>query len=376
MKPGSIQSRRRTTADWPRGRQGWPGGTRHRPGRGWRTFAFIAVIGLMAGGATACSAASGAVVQSITLYNGQHEQTTNAVVAGFEKATGIVVNQRDDDEDTLADEIVSEGSHSPADVIYTENSQVLEYLQGKGLLAKVDASTLAHTPAEYNSPQGDWVGVSARVSVIIYNPALISKSQLPTSVLQLASPKYMGKLAIAPQETDFQPIVTSVARAYGQAAALRWLDEIKANAGSHMYPDNETIADEVNRGAVAFGIVNQYYWYRMQAEIGAANTKAQITYFAAGDPGYVVDVSGAAILKSSAHSAAAQKFLAYLVSAQAQEIIANPAKSISFEYPIASGVTGQAGETPFGQLQPYPITIAELGTGTAAIDLMRRAGLL
>jgi iron(III) transport system substrate-binding protein len=350
---------------------------RRRPGRPWRVLAAATGLALAAAALAACGGvASGASAVSITLYNGQHVQTTDALVAGFEKATGITVNVRSDDEDTLADDIVGEGSHSPADVVYTENSQVLEFLQGKGLLAPVDASTLAHTPSQDNSPQGDWVGVSARVSVLIYNPALIKASQLPTSVLQLADPKYAGKLAIAPQETDFQPIVTAVDRAYGQAATLRWLDAIKANAGSHVYPDNETIADEVNRGSVAFGIVNQYYWYRMRAEIGAANVHSQITYFAAGDPGYVVDVSGAAILKSSAHNAAAQKFLAYIVSAQGQEIIGNPAKSISFEYPIASGVTGQAGETPLDQLQPYQISIAELGTGTTAVDLMRQAGLL
>ncbi len=351
---------------------------RRRPAGKRRAVAAVAGMALAVGALAACGgAASGADdPQSITLYNGQHEQTTEALVAGFEKATGITVNVRSDDEDTLADAIVAEGSHSPADVIFTENSQVLEFLQDKGLLASVDASTLAHTPAQYNSPQGDWLGVSARVSVLIYNPALIKASQLPTSVMQLADPKYKGLLAVAPQETDFQPIVTSVERAYGQAAALRWLDGIKANAGSHNYPDNETIADEVNRGAAAFGIVNQYYWYRMRAELGVSNTKAQIAYFVAGDPGYVVDVSGAAIVKSSSHQAAAQKFLAYLVSPQAQEIIANPAKSISFEYPIAAGVTTQAGETPFSQLKPYSITVAKLGTGTAAITLMRQAGLL
>jgi iron(III) transport system substrate-binding protein len=359
-----------------------PIGTRHRPGRNWRTFGAVTGTALLAGFLAACGSAApratddSVTAQSITLYNGQHEQTTDALVAGFEHATGITVNVRNDDEDTLADEIVSEGSHSPADLIYTENSQSLEFLQSKGLLAKVDRTTLADTPAQYDSPQGDWLGVSARVSVIIYNPALISQSELPTAVMQLADPKYRGKLAVAPQETDFQPIITSVARAHGQAATLRWLDGIKANAGAHVYPDNETIADEVNRGAVAFGIVNQYYWYRMRAEIGVANTKARIAYFAARDPGYVVDVSGAAVLKSSAHSSAAQKFLAYLASPAGQEIIANPAKSISFEYPIASGVTTRAGETPFNLLQPYPITVAGLGTGTAAIGLMRQAGLL
>jgi iron(III) transport system substrate-binding protein len=330
------------------------------------TLALMLMLGLLSG----CGSSSG---QSITLYNGQHEQTTDSLVAGFEKATGITVNVRSDDEDTLTDEIVTEGSNSPADVIYTENSPALEYLQAKGLLAPVDPSTLASTPSRYDSPHGDWVGVSARVSVLIYNPSLISRAQLPSTVLQLAEPRYKGKLAFAAGETDFQPIVTSVAHSYGEAAALKWLQGINENAGSHIYPDNETIADEVNRGAVAFGVVNQYYWYRLRAELGASNVHSQIAYFAARDPGYVIDVSGAGILESSRHKVAAQKFLAFLVSRQGEEIIAH---SISFEYPIASGVTTAAPETPFDELQPNQITIPQLGDGSAAIALLRRAGLL
>jgi len=348
-----------------------------RTATGSRWLAAAAALAACCALLTGCGAAfGGSDAQSITLYNGQHEQTADALVAAFEKQTGITVNVRNDDEDTLADQIEAEGSHSPADVFYTENSPPLESLQDKGLLSKVDASTLSHTPARFSSPDGDWVGVSARVSVLIYNPSLISASQLPTHVSQLADAEYAGKLALAPEETDFQPIVTDYLRAYGRPATLNWLKAIYANASGHIYPDNETIADEVNRGAVAFGVVNQYYWYRMRAEIGAGHVHSQITHFAPGDPGYVVDVSGAGVLKSSKHQAAAQKFLAFLVSKQGQSIIADPSKSISFEYPIASGVTTEAPETPFSQLRPYQITIAGLGTGSTAIELMRQAGLL
>jgi iron(III) transport system substrate-binding protein len=339
-----------------------------------RGTAGLAVL-LLAGGLAACGSASGASgsAGSITLYSGQHEQTTQSLVTAFEQQTGIRVNVRYNDEDSFADEINAEKSHPVADVFYTENSPVLEYLQNQGLLAPVDGSTLAKTPSAYNSPQGDWVGVSARVSVLIYNPSMIKESQLPTSVLQLANPKYKGELAFAAGETDFQPIVTSVARADGNAKAATWLEGIKANAGSHIYPDNETIADEVNRGAVAFGVVNQYYWYRMKAELGASNVHSMIAYFAPRDPGYVVDVSGAAILKSSKNKADAQKFLAFIVSKQGQEIIAH---SISYEYPLDDGVTTAAPETPFADLQPYPISIADLGDGSTAISLLRQAGLL
>jgi iron(III) transport system substrate-binding protein len=310
---------------------------------------------------------------SLTVYSGQHVQTTEALVSAFERESGISVSLRSDDEDVLTDQIVTEGSRSPADVIYTENSPPLQYLAGKGLLTPVDAATLRNTPAQYNSPDGKWVGVSARVSVLIYNTSLLSRNQLPTSAMQLADPKWSGRLAIAGSETDFQPIVTSIARTHGEQAALNWLDAIKTNAGSHNYPDNETVTSAVNSGQAALGIINQYYWYRERAQVGGAGMHSAIAYFAPHDVGYVVDVSGAGILRSSTHKKAAQRFLAFLTSVQGQQILAH---SESFEYPIASGVTTAQPETPFAQLEPNDISIAELGTGAEAIKLLEEAQLL
>ena len=134
---------------------------------------------------------------AITLYNGQHEQTTAALVAAFEKQTGIKVNVRSGDEATLGNQILQEGESSPADVFYTENTPVLEALREKGLLAAVAPATLATVPSRYDSAQGDWVGVSARVSVLVYNTSQIALSQLPSSILELAEPKWKGKVGSA-----------------------------------------------------------------------------------------------------------------------------------------------------------------------------------
>ena len=349
-----------------------------------RLRAALAALAVLATGAglTACGGGAGGSGSgtTITLYSGQHLQTAQSLVSSFEKQTGINVAVRSADETLLADQIAAEGTHSPADVFLTENSPPLESLQAKGLLAALKPATLASTPGKFSSRQGDWVGVSARVSVLVYNPGLIPASQLPTQLSQLASPQYKGKLAIAPGETDFQPIVAAYQHAYGTAATLTWLKKVDANAAGHIYADNETVSNQVNRGAAAFGIINQYYWYRMRAEIGAGNMHSRIAFFAPRDPGYVLDVSGAAVLKSSSHQAAAQKFVAFLISRPGQEILATPGtgtgQSLSFEYPIASGVTTQAGEPPFGQLQPYPITVSQLGDGSTAVALMRQAGLL
>ena len=323
----------------------------------------------------ACSGSgSGSGPNSITLYSGQHVQTTHSLVAAFEQKTGITVNVRSDDEDVLAQQIVTEGAaFTGRRLLHRELTAHCSFWLPRICCPRSTLSTLANGQSKYDSPDGKWVGVSARVSVMVYNTSLLRPNQLPTSAMQLADPAWKGKIGLAGGETDFQPIVTSIARAHGTAGAETWLRELKTNATSHLYPDNEILADEVNRGQVALGIINQYYWYRQQAELGASNMHSAIAHFAPKDVGYVVDVSGAGVLKSSSNQADAQKFVAFLTSAQGQQIIAD---SNSFEYPINSGVTTSKPETPFNQLQPNPISIAELGTGAEAIALLQEAQLL
>ena len=267
--------------------------------RGGVAFGLALAVGAVVLASCSSSPSSGSSSGALTVYSGQHVQTTQALVSAFEKKTGISVNLRSDDEDVLADQIVTEGSRSPADVFFTENTPPLQVLAGKGLLASVAPSTLANTPSRFNSPQGKWVGVTARVSVMAYNTNLLTPSQLPTSVMDLADPQWKGKIGIAGSETDFQPIVTSIARAHGEAAAEQWLEAVKANAGSHSYPDNETLIAQINSGQVALGVINQYYWYREKAQVGDAGLHSAIVYFAPQDPGYVIDVSGAGIVKST-----------------------------------------------------------------------------
>jgi iron(III) transport system substrate-binding protein len=342
----------------------------------------LALVGMVCAGLlVACSSSSGSTATTnatgagttITLYSGQHEETTDALVKAFEQQSGVTVKIRSDDEDVLTQQIVQEGSRSPADVLYTENSPPLMSLQAKGLLSPVDPATLAAVPARYNSPSGDWVGVSARVSTLVYDTSALKPSDLPTSVLGLADPKWKGKLGLAPSETDFQPIVTSLIHSEGTAAALAWLKAVKANAESHTYPDNETLVSEVNKGQVQLGLINHYYWYRLRKEVGASAMHSQLAFFAPEDPGYVLDVSGAAVLKSSKHQAEAQKFLAFLVSPQGQAILAH---SDSYEYPVRTGAAASSELPPLDQLHPNSLSIAQLGDGAAAVALLQEAQLL
>ncbi|HTQ69754.1 MAG TPA: extracellular solute-binding protein [Solirubrobacteraceae bacterium] len=329
------------------------------------------IVSACGGSGTATSETGGGGSDTtITLYNGQHEQTTDALVKAFERSTGIKVAVRSEDEAVLANQILQEGSRSPADVFYTENTPALEVLSEHGLLAAASPTALSSVPARYSSAQGRWVGVSARVSVVVYNPSKLNASQLPSSILELADPRFKGKVAFAPSETDFQPLVTSIVKFDGKPAAEAWLKGLQSNG--RLLPDNESVTAQVNSGQSALGPINHYYWYRLRREEGG-HMASTIHYYAPGDPGYLLSVSGAAVLKSSAHAAAAQRLVQFLVSKQGQEVLA---RSDSYEYPLRPGVSPAAGMRPLSELQPASLTPAELGDGSEALALEQKVGLL
>jgi iron(III) transport system substrate-binding protein len=322
--------------------------------------------GLLAG--TTAHAAS----DTLTLYSGQHEQTVDQLVAEFQKQTGITVRVRTGEGPELANQLLTEGGASPADVYFTENSPELQLLAGKGLLAPTDPATLAQVPAKYNSPQGLWLGVLARESVLAYNTAQIPAGSLPPSALDLAAPAWKGKVGIAPSDADFLPLVGAVAAIKGQAAALQWLKGLEGNAQT--FEDDEGLMAAVDRGAVATGIVNNYYWERLAQQNGATKMHSAIHHFPNGDVGAAVNVSGAAVLKSSRHADAAQRFLAFLVSAPVQEALGR--SNVTFEYPLRPGVAANPALKPLAQLNPPAITWAGLGDDSQAVTLLRQAGLL
>jgi iron(III) transport system substrate-binding protein len=350
---------------------------RGRPAGAPRRRALAA--GLIAAGAcvalAGCGGSSGSGGKgTLVIYSAQHPETTAALVAAFTKQSGITVQLKNDDEDVLTAQLEQEGSRSPADIFFTENSNWLQQLDDKGMLAGVNASTLSRVPSRDNAANGRWLGVSGRYSVLIYNPSKISASELPTTAEALADPKYKGKLELAPAETDFWPIITSMIRAHGRQAALTWLQGLKANAGSDDHtPDNETLVGDVSKGDADMGLINHYYYFRIRSEMGAANFHAKLAWFAPRDPGFVEDISAAGELKSAPHPAAAQKFLAFLVSNAGQNVIAH---SKSFEYPLVNGVAPNPQLPAVSTLKPNSITPAQIGTGTDARDLLRQAGLI
>lgn len=304
---------------------------------------------------------------TLTLYNAQHEDLMKLMVAGFTKETGIKVRMRSGEDPELANQIVQENHASPADVFVTENSPAMTLVDGRKLFTKLNTDALDQVPARYRATNGDWVGFAGRSTVFAYHKGL---AQLPASIMDLAQPQWKGKIGIAAAGADFQAIVSAVLSLKGEAATEQWLKGLKANA--KVYDGNGAVMKAVNAGQLQGGIIYHYYWFKDQAESGADSRNVALHYFGHQDPGAFVGISGAGVLKSSKHKAAAQQLVKFLTGPQGQRVLAD---SAAMEYSLSPQVPTNPKLKPLAQLDAPNVNITALN-GPKVVELMQKAGLL
>ena len=128
----------------------------------------------------------------------------------------------------------------------------------------------------------------------------------------------------------------------------------------------------VNRGDVAAGLVNQYYWYRLRLELGQGGIHSALYYFPNHDPGSIENIAGAAVLGSSKHRAAAQRFVQFVSGAAGQRILA---RGYDFEYPARPGIAANPALPPLSSISLATLSPAQLGTDQTAVQLIEQAGL-
>ena len=331
-----------------------------RRGRTVGTTVAAAVVALSAG----CSFGGGSDAE-LTLYSAQHEDLVTVMVEGFAKETGIDVVIRSGSDFELGNQLVQEGSASPADVFLTENSPAMTLVAGKGLFAPLDADTVAQVPPAYVASGKDWVGFAARSSVLAYNPGLQPERDLPESIMDLADPRWKDQVGVAAAGADFQAIVSAVLATEGEAATAAWLKALKANA--KVYRSNVAVMAAVNSGEVRTGVMYHYYWYKDRAESGANSRNVELKFF-----GGFISVSGAGVLKSSKHVEDAQRLVRYLTGRSGQQALVG---SNALEYPVGTGIAANAKLKPLSELDPPAVDIGKLD-GAKVVTLMQQAGLL
>lgn len=344
----------------------------HRSGLHERTGIALALLGAVVVVAAALLTASCGTdeEQRLTIYSGRSPELIGPLLERFAEETGISVGVRYGGTAQLAALLVEEGDQSPADIFIAQDAGALGAVQAAGLFTDIDDDILERVAPTYRSREGQWVGLSGRARVVVYNTEVLDPSELPESVLEFTDPKWRGRVAWAPTNGSFQAWVTALRVSEGEEGARAWLEAMLANDPPE-FPNNVSIVAAVGRGEVDAGLVNHYYLNRFLAEHGE-DFPARNYHTGPGDIGTLVNVAGAGILRTSGQTDAARRFLDFMLSEPAQRYYAET----NTEYPLIDGVAGAPGLRSIADLQPPAIDLSDLWDLEGTLRLLRQTGVL
>jgi iron(III) transport system substrate-binding protein len=316
--------------------------------------------------AEALSPGEGALV----VYSGRSEELVGPVFEQFEERSGIDVQVRYGDTAELAATILEEGKNSPADLFFAQDPGALGALDDEGRLTELPQEILDRVPARMRADDGDWVGISGRARVVAYNTDELSEGDLPDSILDFTDPEWEGRIGWAPTNGSFQAFVTALRELEGEDGAREWLEGVQAN-DPFAYPDNLTAVEGVASGEVDVAFVNHYYLYQVREERGG-EVPVRNYYLQNGDPGALVLAAGAGVLDSAQNPRAAESFLEFALSREAQQYFADE----TLEYPLVEGVEIDEELVPLDDIQSPEIDLSNLDDLQGTLELLRETGVL
>ncbi len=328
----------------------------------------VLAVALTAG---ACGGGSSDSAKTLTLYSGRAEVQIQPVIDEFTEETGIKVNVRYGATPELAAQISEEGSNSPADMFFAQDAGGLGAVDDRGLFAPIPADVLALVDPKYHADDGDWIGITGRVRVIVANSKNVPDAEVPTDVFTVTDPKWKGKVGIAPTNGSFESFLTAMRVQVGDERTKQFIHDLKAN-DAKVYNDNALILKAVNDGEIDLGLINHYYWYQLANEIGEDKMVARNHFTLNGDPGALVNVAGVGILKSAEHQEAAAEFVSFLLGKTAQTFFAEK----NFEFPLASGVQPLPSLPKLAEVQSPDIDLSDLSGLDQTLAMLRDEGLL
>jgi iron(III) transport system substrate-binding protein len=332
-----------------------------------RATALVSVVLVASLGLSACSSGGD---DRVTIYSGRTQELIAPLLERFAEESGIGVDVRYGESPDLALLLAEEGDKTPADVFLSQSPGAIGFVDSEEMLTRLPDSILEQVPERFRAEDGDWVGTSGRVRVLVYNKDAVRTDELPQSVYDVTKPQYRGRVGIAPPNASFLDFVTSMRELEGDEKTLQFLRDLEAN-DVRTYQNNIAIVDAVNRGEIDMGLVNHYY--NEQAKAEDPGLASENFVFPNGDIGALILVTTAGVLKASDNRDGAEQLVDFLLSKESQAYFARE----TFEYPIAAGVQPTVKDLPpLSEIQAPRLELSSLGDKLKTTrELIQQAGL-
>ena len=210
---------------------------------------FLASLGAL--GLSGCGKAAPRGV----LYCAQDREFALGVLETFREYTGLEVVPKFDTEQNksvgLYTELVAEKDRPRCDVFWNNEIVSTIRLQRQGLLEGYESPSGADYPAWAKADDHTWHAFASRARILIVNTD--RAKEMPTSLLDLADPRWKGEAVMArPQFGTTATQTACLFEVLGKAKAEDYLRRLKAN-DVQLAPGNKQVAEWVARGKTPSG---------------------------------------------------------------------------------------------------------------------------
>lgn len=303
---------------------------------------------------------------TLVIASGRGESLVGPILAEAAEAIGLRLDIRYGSTPALAAQIAAEGRQSPVDLFFAQEAGYLAALARVDLLAPLPEALLEQVATGYRDPGGRWVGISGRLRALTL-AADIPLSERPRSLRDLVHPRWRGQVGWAPGNASLHAHVSVLRHVWGEDDTEAWLRAMRENQ-ARVYPRNGPQVGAVDRGEIRIAWVNHYYLHQIRRT--TEGTAVNHSFADAGKEGNLMLVTGMGIRSDSPRRAAAERLIAWLLTAEGQARFA-----AGYEYPL---VTGAPAHEDLPSLADIPLTVVDasvLVDLAATVDLLRRVGL-
>lgn len=300
----------------------------------------LAAIGLV----LAASAQAQPAGLVLNLYSARHYQTDEALYQNFTRLTGIRVQRVDADDAGILARLRAEGSASPADVILLVDAARLWRAETEGLFQPLKSPTLERRiPAQLRSKDdgagSQWFGFSTRARVVVYDKVKVPVTDVD-SYEKLADPVNKGRLCTRSGSHPYNlSLFGAVTEHLGPQRAEAWLQGLVNNMARPPKGGDTDQIRAVASGECAVALTNTYYLARLMRSESPEDRnvveRIGVVFPNQASWGTHINIAGGAVARYAKNVAAAQKFLEYLASDEAQAHFANG----NNEWPAVAGLT-------------------------------------
>ena len=307
----------------------------------------------------------------LIVYSSRTSSLVQPILEQYATNTGTDIRGKYASTASIVATLLEEGNNVRPDVVYLADPAGWAVLSEGKILSELPDKLLNKVDDKFRSPQGEWVGISGRSKVVVYNTKTIDPNKdLPQSIMDFTDPKWKGRIGWAPTHGEWQITPMAIRIEKGEDAARSWLEGVKANQ-PRVYPNLISIVHAAGQGEIDVGFVNHYYVPRFIQEEGSG-FGARNHYLGKGDPGAVIDVAAVGVIKSTENKDRAEGFVEYMLGTEAQTYFSEQ----THEYPLIAGVKPSGDLPPLDSLDPPDINPGELSQLEATLRMLRDADII